>query len=32
MLNLLDIWINDSGGWSIDQTDGLYINTSNQEP
>ena len=32
ILNLLDIWINESSGWTIDQIDGLYINTSNYEP
>ena len=32
ILNLLDIWINDSSAWTIDQIDGLYINTSNYEP
>ena len=29
ILNLLDIWINESSGWAIEQIDGLYINTSN---
>ena len=28
ILNLLDIWINESSAWTIDQIDGLYINTS----
>ena len=32
ILNLLDIWINESSAWTIDQIDGLYINTSNYEP
>ena len=32
ILNLLDIWINESTGWSIDEIQGLYINTSNYEP
>ena len=32
ILNLLDIWINESFAWKIDQIDGLYINTSNYEP
>ena len=32
ILNLLDIWINESSTWTIDQIDGLYINTSNCEP
>ena len=32
MLNLLDIWINESSAWTIDQIDGLYINTSNYKP
>ena len=32
ILNLLDIWINESSGWTIEQIDGLYINTSNYEP
>ena len=31
ILNLLDIWINESSVWTIDQIDGLYINTSNYE-
>ena len=30
--NLLDIWINKSTGWSIDEIQGSYINTSNYEP
>ena len=29
ILNLLDIWINESSAWTIDQIDGLYINISN---
>ena len=32
ILNLLDIWINESSPCAIDQNDGLYINTSNFEP
>ena len=32
MVNQLDIWINDNSAWTIDQIDGLYINTSNYEP
>ena len=32
VLNLLDMWINESSAWNIDQIDGLYINTSNYEP
>ena len=32
ILNLLDIWINESSAWTIYQIDGLYINTSNYEP
>ena len=32
ILNLLDIWINESSAWTIAQIDGLYINTSNYEP
>ena len=32
ILNLLDIWINESFAWAIDQIDGLYINTSKYEP
>ena len=32
ILNLLDIWINESFAWTIDQIDGLYIDTSNYEP
>ena len=32
ILNLLDIWINESSVWAIDQIDRLYINTSNYEP
>ena len=32
ILILLDIWINESSAWTIDQIDGLYINTSNYEP
>ena len=32
ILNLLDIWINESSAWTIDQVDRLYINTSNYEP
>ena len=32
ILNLLDIWIDESSAWNIDQIDGSYINTSNYEP
>ena len=32
VLNLLDMWINESSAWNIDQIDGLYINASNHEP
>ena len=32
MLNLLDIWINESSGWVIDKIEGLYINVANYEP
>ena len=32
ILNLLDLWINESSALTIDQIDGLYINTSNYEP
>ena len=32
ILNLLDTWINESSGWTLEKTDGLYINTSNFEP
>ena len=32
MLNLLDAWISESSAWTIDQIDGLSINTSNYEP
>ena len=32
ILNSLDIWINKSTGWSIDEIQGSYINTSNYEP
>ena len=32
ILSLLDAWINESSAWTIDQIDGLYINTSNYEP
>ena len=32
ILNLLDMWINESSAWTIDQIDGLYINKSNYEP
>ena len=32
ILNLLDIWINESSVCAIDQIDGLYISTSNNEP
>ena len=32
ILNLIDTWINESSAWTIDQIDGLYINTSNYEP
>ena len=32
ILNLLNIWINESLALTIDQVDGLYINTSNYEP
>ena len=32
ILHLLDTWINESSGWTIEKTDGLYINTSNYEP
>ena len=32
ILNLLDTWINESTGRSIDEIQGLYINTSNYEP
>ena len=32
ILNLLDIWINESSAWTIDQFEGLYINVANYEP
>ena len=32
VLNLLDMWINESSAWNIDQIDGLYNNASNYEP
>ena len=32
ILNLLDIWINESTGWSLDGIQGSHINTSNYEP
>ena len=32
ILNLLDIRINESFAWTIDQIDGLYINTFSYEP
>ena len=32
ILNLLNIWINESSGWTIEQTDGLSINTSYYKP
>ena len=32
ILNPLDIWIDESSAWNIDQIDGLYINTSNYQP
>ena len=32
ILNLLDIWINQSTRWSIDEIQGLYVNTFNYEP
>ena len=32
ILNLLDIWINESSGWVIDEIKGSYINISNYEP
>ena len=32
ILNLLDIWINESSAWTIVRIDGLYINTSDYEP
>ena len=32
ILNLLDIWVNESSQWTIDRVDGLYINTCNYEP
>ena len=32
ILNLLDILINESSAWTIDQIDGLFISTSNYEP
>ena len=32
ILNLLDIWINESSALTIDRIDGLYITTSNYEP
>ena len=32
ILNLLDIWINESSAWTLDQIDRLYIKTSNYEP
>ena len=32
ILNLLDAWISESSAWTIDQIDGLSINTSNCEP
>ena len=31
ILNLLDIWINESSGWIIDKIEELYINMSNYE-
>ena len=31
ILNLSDIWINESSAWIIEQIDGLYTNTSNYE-
>ena len=32
ILNLLDIWINENSAWTIDKTDGLYINASIHNP
>ena len=32
ILNLLEIWINESSGWVIDKIEGLYINVANYEP
>ena len=32
ILNVLDIWVNESSGWVIDEIKGLYINISNYEP
>ena len=32
ILNLLDIWINESSRWVIDKIEGLYINVADYEP
>ena len=32
MLNLLDIWINEGSGWTIEKVGGIYINAANYEP
>ena len=32
ILNLLETWINETSAWTIDQIDGLYINTFSYEP
>ena len=32
IVNLSDIWINESSAWIVDRIDGFCINTSNYEP
>ena len=32
ILNLLDVWNNESSRWTINQIDGLWTNSSNYEP
>ena len=32
ILNLLDIWINEGSGWTIEKVEGIYINAANYEP
>ena len=32
ILNLLNIWLNESSGWVINKIEGLYINVANYEP
>ena len=32
ILNTLDAWINEGSAWTLDQINGLYINSYNYEP